>query len=350
MVMVIITFLKRKRQSLNMIIGHGMNRKFYFIKPLIPRYFQLYLRRKIIEHQLRLYKNVWPIDESANSKPDRWSGWPEGKQFALVLTHDVELQGGHDKCLTLMEMEKQMGFVSSFNFVPERYKVSPNLRKILTDNGFEVCVHGLIHDGKLYCSRKIFDERAVRINVYLKEWNSRGFRSPSMHHNLDWIHDLNIDFDMSTFDTDPFEPQSDSAGTIFPFWVGKKNSNDGYVELPYTLPQDFSLFILMKEKNIDIWKKKIDWIAEKGGMALINVHPDYMNFSKKINGKEEFPSEFYQEFLEYVQEKYSGKFWHVLPNTMASFVKEKRSTMQNEHLNLIANIPGNHKHLINQEK
>ncbi|MGE5457418.1 MAG: hypothetical protein ACM3RX_03605 [Methanococcaceae archaeon] len=331
-----------------MITRIDINKKFYFIKPFIPRNLQLFLRRKLIEHKLSLYKDIWPINEQTNQKPERWNGWPDGKKFSLILTHDVELQGGHDKCQALMEMEKQLGFRSSFNFVPERYNVSPALREELIENGFEVCVHGLIHDGKLYSSKKIFMERAIRINMYLKEWNSKGFRSPSMHHNLEWIHELNIDFDMSTFDTDPFEPQSDSAGTIFPFWVNKNNSTDGYVELPYTLPQDFSLFILMREKNNRIWKKKLDWVAEKGGMALINVHPDYMNFSKKLNGKEEFPSEFYQDFLEYIKEKYAGEYWHVLPSKMASFVKENRSTMQMNTLNLIFDYSKSNNNLIGQ--
>ena len=67
-------------------------------------------------------------------------------------------------------------------------------------------------------------------------------------------------------------------GTIIPFWVSKDGFQKGYVELPYTLPQDFTLFILMKEKNIEIWKQKLDWIAEYGGMVLLNTHPDYMNF------------------------------------------------------------------------
>ena len=40
-----------------------------------------------------------------------------------------------------------------------------------------------------------------------------------MLRNLDWLHDLTIAWDSSTFDTDPFEPQADGAGTIFPFWV-----------------------------------------------------------------------------------------------------------------------------------
>jgi hypothetical protein len=51
--------------------------------------------------------------------------------------------------------------------------------------------------------------------------------------------------------------------------------------LPYTLVQDFNLFKILREPNIDIWKRKLDWIAERGGMALINTHPDYMGFEGK---------------------------------------------------------------------
>ena len=130
------------------------------------------------------------------------------------------------------------------------------LRQDLVRNGFEVGVHGLKHDGKLFVSKKAFARQAVRINHYLKAWDSVGFVSPSMHHNLDWMHELNIAYDTSTFDTDPFEPQPDGVGTIFPFAVPGNNGHAGYIELPYTLPQDFTLFVLMKERNIDIWKKK----------------------------------------------------------------------------------------------
>ncbi len=40
------------------------------------------------------YVDVWPIDPMAAKKPEGWKGWPEGKQFALVLTHDVDTQRG----------------------------------------------------------------------------------------------------------------------------------------------------------------------------------------------------------------------------------------------------------------
>ncbi len=158
------------------------------------------------------------------------------------------------------------------------------------------------------------------------KWNSVGFRSGSMHSNLDWLHNLNIKYDASTFDTDPFEPQPDGVKTIFPFWVSANSKHSGYVEIPYTLPQDFTLFILMNEKTIDIWRKKLDWIIEHGGMALLNTHPDYMNFDKNFLGIEEYPIDLYYELLVYIKTKYNGLYWHVLPKQMALFWSKQNKT------------------------
>lgn len=270
---------------------------------------------------MALCSRVWPINEEAGMFPEGWKGWPDKKRFALVLTHDVDTSKGHDKCLDLAAIEERMGFRSSFNFVPERYKVSPALRESLVLRGFEVGVHGLNHDGKYYNSRKIFQDRAVKINRYLNEWKSVGFRSPSMHHNLEWIHDLEIEYDASTYDTDPFEPYGDGVGTIFPFLVTKGTKSE-YIELPYTLPQDSTLFILMQENNIDIWKRKLDWIASKGGMALINVHPDYMNFEGET-GQEEYPASHYSDLISYVKTEYKDQYWHVLCRDLARYWKNE---------------------------
>lgn len=290
---------------------------YYIVKPLIPRGIQIQLRRKLIQRKLTSVKNIWPIKEDTYYPPADWNGWPENKRFAFILTHDVELQQGHDKCIRLMKIEKELGFKSSFNFVPERYKVSEQVRNELVNNGFEVGVHGLNHDGKLFSSRAEFLKRAEKINEYIKEWKSKGFRSPAMHHNLDWIQDLDIDYDLSTFDTDPFEPQSDGVNTIFPFIVKDEKRNKSYVEMPYTLPQDFTLLILMRN-DISIWKKKLDWLAEKGGMVLINVHPDYINFENKST-LEEFPLSYYVEFLNYVKNRYENKYWNVIPSEISNF-------------------------------
>ncbi len=301
---------------------------FYFIKPLVPRKIQIKFRSFLIKKTAKKYTSTWPILESAGTKPSNWNGWHDHKKFALILTHDVEHKKGYDRVLKLMQIEKELGFVSSFNFVPERdYNVEKELLNNLKQNGFEYGVHGLYHDGKLFSSESEFLKRAEIINTYLREWNSVGFRAPSMHHNLDLIGELDIMYDLSTFDTDPFEPQPDGVGTIFPFWIESNRHKDGgYVELPYTLPQDFTPFILMGEKTIKIWTDKLNWIAEKGGMVLLNVHPDYIQFEGAEKGDEEYPYSLYREFLEYLLKNYKGQFWNVLPKEAAEFVTDSRKS------------------------
>lgn len=296
---------------------------FYILKPIIPRKLQLYLRRKLLLSKLSNYANFWPILKGSETKPQIFEGWPDGKQFAFILTHDVEHKRGYDRVIRLTEVEKKLGFVSLFNFVPERdYLVDKTILKQIRENGFDYGVHGLYHDGKLFSSEAEFLKRAKIINSYLKDWNTTGFRAPSMHHNLDWIGALNIEYDMSTFDTDPFEPQPDGVGTIFPFWVkNKRHLNGGYIELPYTLPQDFTLFILLRETTPKIWKDKLDWIANNNGMALVNVHPDYIDFENTGKNFEEFNLDIYIEFLEYVKSNYEGKYWNVLPSQIADYWK-----------------------------
>ena len=86
-----------------------------------------------------------------------------------MLTHDVETAEGRDKCLRLAEIEKDLGFRSSFNFVAEDYETPPALRAHLEAQGFEIAIHGLSHRGNLFRSRTAFQESARRINSYLNE-------------------------------------------------------------------------------------------------------------------------------------------------------------------------------------
>ncbi|MCP5246913.1 MAG: hypothetical protein H6937_13550 [Burkholderiales bacterium] len=302
------------------------NRIFYQLKPWIPRPVQIMLRRQIAAQRRKACQDTWPILPAAGELPKNWMGWPQQKKFAIILSHDVEWDRGQQRCIQLLQLEQSLGFRSAFNFVPERYQVSPDIRNYISSQGFEVAVHGLYHDGKLYSSLPVFQERAQKINRYLAEWGAVGFCAPSSHHVLEWNHILDIVYDSSTFDTDPFESQPDGVETIFPFWVeneSKVGSNDGYVELPYTLAQDFYLFVVLQEKNNEVWKKKLDWIAERGGMALLITHPDYICFEDRRPGAEEYSVEHYADFLRYVQTQYAGQYWNALPREAAIFEKNR---------------------------
>ena len=368
-----------------------INRVFYTLKPLIPRVVQIGIRRRIARYQRKKYASIWPIDPRAGGKPPGWPGWPKGKQFAFVLSHDVDTAKGYRDVLKLAEVDERLGFRSCFNFVPERYgKIELSLLDELKRRGFGIGIHGLKHDGKLFMSKEIFDRSAKRINAYLAEWGTRGFSSPSMHHNLDWLPELNIDYAISTFDTDPFEPQPDGVGTIFPFAVpragGRRlevssppprlpaaqppsgispsefsspppsssdrtpcavrrapfinatnssnasnapnasnatNASNALVELPCTLPQDSTLFIVLQEKTIDIWKQKLDWVAARGGMVLFNTHPDYMAFNGNLPGPEQYPVQHYIDFLEYAQNYYPNQYHNALPSEIAAFFRHR---------------------------
>jgi hypothetical protein len=319
---------------------------YYLLKPYVPWRLRLAVRRLVTGMQRRKYRSIWPINQAAGVVPKAWPGWPNGKKFALVLTHDVEGPAGLAKCRRLAELEMALGFRSCFNFIPEgSYIVPDELRIWLTDHGFEVGVHDLKHDGKLYANEAQFRRHAGAINSYLSRWNAVGFRSGFMLHHREWLHELNVHYDASTFDTDPFEPQPDGVTTIFPFWVPTtpeqppakpvagadpspkpapvgSTPRSGYVELPYTLPQDSTLFMLLEEKTGDIWRQKLDWVVSHHGMALINVHPDYLHLKAAVGGSAITVEERYGEWLRYINQTYAQTFWHVLPREMAAFVRQ----------------------------
>jgi len=315
---------------------------YYWIKPFVPRRIRLGIRRWFAERRLAKLSGVWPILPGSESTPPDWPGWPEKKQFSFVITHDVEGPAGLAKCRQLAECEMKLGFRSSFNFIPEgSYSVPAELRAWLLENGFEVGVHDLHHDGKLYSSKSAFQENARRINSYLKDWGAVGYRSGFMLRNLDWHHELEVEYDATTFDTDPFEPQPDGVGTIFPFLIlptkpkktgvngdeakssraTSRPAKKGYVELPYTLAQDSTLFLLFKEKTPARWLLKLDWVAQHGGMALVNVHPDYLRFDGEKPSPNTFPVAYYTELLEAVKNKYPGRYWQPLPRELASWFR-----------------------------
>lgn len=320
------------------------NRIYYGLKPFVPQSLRAAIRRQFATRLRRRIGDVWPIMPGSESPPENWPGWPGGKKFAFVLTHDVESRAGLGKCRSLMQLEMELGFRSSFNFVPEgSYRVPTELREELAEGGFEVGIHDLKHDGHLFASYRGFKRRAERINRYARKWGASGFRSGFMLRNLDWLHDLNVEYDASTFDTDPFEPQPDGGHTIFPFWVPRSNGSSvnghqsatnspgrsGYVELPYTLPQDSTLFLVLGETTPEIWMRKLDWVAQHGGMVLVDAHPDYMSFNGAPQTTTQYPVALYREFLTYVQTRYAGEYWHALPKEIAAHVTQIRSSKIN---------------------
>lgn len=261
-------------------------RAYYAVKPLVPRAVVRRLRRLAAGRTLQRSPLGWPAE-------DRLAGyfweilrhamacagkietavirfWPFGARFALVLTHDIETAAGQGFVPNVVALEQRFGLRSSFNFVAEDYRLDHGLIRELQAAGFEVGIHGLRHDGSLFRSRGEFEHQAERINGHLRALGAASFRAPLTHRNLEWMQALDVEVDLSCFDTDPFEPMPGGCMSLWPFTVGR------FVELPYTLAQDSTLALVLGERSPRLWLSKLDLIEGYHGMALLNTHPDYL--------------------------------------------------------------------------
>lgn len=233
--------------------------------------------------------------------------WPDGANFAFVPTHDVETADGMRRIEKIAALEEELGFRSSWNVVPHKYPVDRGLLRDLQSRGFEIGVHGYNHDGKLFTSKAIFDRRAPAINAALKDFGAVGFRAPMVHRNLAWLQSLDVEYDASYFDIDPFQAMPGGVGSLWPFVAGR------FVELPYTLPQDHTLFVALNETSGRIWEEKLDFVAKLGGMALFITHPDYLDSDYRIDA--------YRRLLE--KARAMQGMWHALPKEVAAWWRER---------------------------
>lgn len=302
----------------------GFTRRLYYhLKPFLPRAFTRLARRAYNHGQNGNFRLGWPIEDryarfqweilrhlllrAETQEPCFKSFWPEQKRFAFVITHDIETAEGQCRAPILASLEEAAGFRSSFNFVPKKYPLDYGLIAELRQRGFEIGIHGLNHDGKLFNSQTIFTRRAEHINQSLAGLGATGFRSPLTLRNPAWMQALNIEYDSSFFDSDPFEPMPGGVMSIWPFFIGR------FVELPYTLPQDFTLYNLLGETTPRIWLKKIEFIERYHGLALVNVHPDYSGEGKLL--------QIYTTFLKEMMTM--NTFWQALPCKVAAWWKHR---------------------------
>jgi hypothetical protein len=58
-------------------------------------------------------------------------------------------------------------------------------------------------------------------------------------------------------------------------------------------------------------------------MALLNVHPDYVDFSAVKASEDQFEVKHYAEFLSWVKHNHSGDYWHALPKDVADLWRNR---------------------------
>jgi hypothetical protein len=283
----VIDNLRLERYAVTRSSGAWLRRIYYLFRPLT----NLSLRKRIQRFSARNWKDVsfphWPVDTTVEnlcetlmllslqatdvtSVPFVWF-WPRGARGCVVMTHDVETEAGRDFCAELMNIDDSYGIKASFQIVPEeRYTTSSDLIDDIRKRGFDVAIQDLNHDGRLFDDKKEFLRRAALVNQYAKRYHAEGFRAGVLYRRPDWYENLDFSFDMSMPNVAHLDPQRGGCCTVMPYFVGK------ILELPVTTTQDYSLFHILKQRSIDLWKEQIELILEKNGMASFIVHPDYV--------------------------------------------------------------------------
>jgi hypothetical protein len=210
-----------------------------------------------------------------------------------------------------MDLDDQEGFKASFQVVPEvRYDTTVALFDGLRERGFEVNVHDLSHDGHLFRSREEFAARARRVNSYARDFKARGFRSACMHRQQSWLDELEMAYDMSVPNVAHLEPQRGGCCTVMPYFIGN------IVELPLTTVQDYSLFHILGDYSIALWRKQIDAILDSHGLITILSHPDYLI---EANARR-----VYRELLAHVRRVLDERnVWHALPGDVERWWRQR---------------------------
>ena len=296
---------------------------FYRVKRLVPRRAQLGARRLLIRrHGLPVFPE-WPVDESVESllrlylhclvaanerreQPFDWF-WPDGATAAVTLSHDVETGEGLALVPKLADLEEELGFRSSFN-IGAWSEPDPGLLRDLVSRGFEVGCHGLKHDRSLFESRASFQAAQADLRAFAQRIGAVGFRSPATHRVYEWLGELPFEYDGTIPHSDPYEPQPGGCCSPWPFFIGD------LVELPYTLPQDHTLFTLLQRRSSTPWIEAARRIEQAHGLIHCVSHPDagYLGDPDK--------AAHYRQFLIALRER---PLWRALPREVAAWWRRR---------------------------
>jgi hypothetical protein len=294
-----------------------IRKAYYFVRDLLPVAVRKHFQKMYLSDWRDLRFPNWPVDFTVDNIHERllslsmeaggvervpfiWF-WPEGASNCLIMTHDVETAAGRDFTPQLMDFDQSHGIKASFQVVPEkRYEVPDEYLRQIASRGFEVNVHDLNHDGHLYQDRRMFLERAKKINEYARKFDAVGFRAGVMYRNLDWFDAYEFSYDMSVPNVAHLDPQRGGCCTVFPYFIGK------ILEIPLTTCQDYSLFQILNEYSIDLWKKQLELIRQRNGLMSFIAHPDYLMTPEAQS--------VYESLLDYLQQMAEREnIWVALP-------------------------------------
>jgi hypothetical protein len=300
---------------------------YYLIRPLLSVRVRRLLQKLYLSGWEDLPFPRWPVDCSLDNLfqhllllslktkgvdriPFIWF-WPEGASSCTIMTHDVESTLGQGFCTRLMDIDDSFGIKASFQIIPEeRYMVTQDFLASIRGRGFEVAVHDLNHDGHLYRNKDQFLERAAKINSYGQKYNTGGFRAGVLYRKQLWYEALKFSYDMSVPNVARLDPQRGGCCTVMPYFLGE------ILELPVTTIQDYTLFYILNNYSIDLWKQQAEIIMQNHGLLSFIVHPDYIVQSREQG--------IYKELLGFLASLKQDKcVWTTTPNEVNRWWRQR---------------------------
>jgi hypothetical protein len=226
-------------------------------------------------------ERVWAAAAASAGVALRPPLWPGGRKAAVLLTHDIDVVPDLARIEPLRDLERGHGLPSAFGFVP-RVSWPDRVRvESLVEDGCESYVHDFTHDGRFpYAGRERIE--ATFAGIFRRDpWARglfKGFRSGQLLMTSDLLAAVRnfFDYDLSIPDVERGGPYGGvaGAGTVVPFSLA------GLIELPLTLPQDFfveHVLGLGPEEIVAAWRDKLEWVVARGGVAVVNTHPIWVN-------------------------------------------------------------------------
>jgi glycosyltransferase involved in cell wall biosynthesis len=318
---------ERYSQSGNSQVDSAIAKLYYLVRPLMPIEVRKHLQRVRLNGWRDIPFPKWPVDRTADQVAEQllllalraqgvdripfiWF-WPDGAASCAVMTHDVETTAGRDFCSTLMDIDDSFGIKASFQVVPERrYDVPSSYLDSIRNRGFEINVQDLNHDGHLFRDRTEFLSRVEKINSYGREFGAAGFRSAILYRRQEWYDSLQFSYDMSVPNVAHLDPQRGGCCTIMPYYVG------GILELPVTMTQDYSIFHILDDHSIALWKQQSELIMQKHGFMSFIIHPDYITKDRERKT--------YETLLSYLSQLRSErKVWIPLPREVDQWWRQR---------------------------
>ena len=216
------------------------------------------MRRLLARAQGRRPFPRWPIESSlhdfyaflfdlladiAGARIPVIAPWPDDYGWALVLTHDVETRAAIGTSICCVTSSASLAFVRPGTSSPESiWWMTRSSVTFSTMDSRSASTVSTTTDGSLESLRTLL-ERLPSCRSTRRRWNAVGFRSPATHRVWEWMPLIGFDYDSSYPDTDPYEPQPGGCCSWLPYF------NQDLVELPITLPQDYTLFTILATRT-----------------------------------------------------------------------------------------------------